>query len=350
MADIASLLAKEGLVLERPGTNTAPVVASTTKKRKTVDFEETSTRKTPPPRKSPASQSSLSSVEESESEQEKSPAMPSRSIIKSPRPKRSDLEDAFADMSIGTPVVIDQTISGILPVPVLSGRWEKFNHKKGIMEGFALMRIFLPNGSDDVDIEFSWVDPRCFKIRIKWPVFMVSSLMTTNLDITEVDINGVSHEMETYPEGHPIYDSMGVNAARMKKDGRDIWSEGVFRFEKDMLINYEEKLFEVTCKNGDKGTLLQIKFYEEPDIKKNVSTPMSKVKRTIQYSKSPPTNPNERDPTRQYSPRRQASKRGDESPTSIEGVKRMKTNNALANPSQRNWWVKTKEVLRKKTD
>ena len=238
MAEIAHLLAKEGLILERPGTDTAPVVASSTKKRKKVDFSTpgSSLKQPPPPplRKSPASEQSSSGVEESESEfeQEESP-MPSKSIIKSPRQTMSSgvLESAFAGMSINQ-VVTEQTISGILPVPVLSGRWEKFNHLKKIMEGFSLMRIFLPNGSDDCDIQFSWADPRSFKIRVKWPSFMVQSLMMTNIDITDHEIMGEKVEVEEYPEGHPVYNSMGVNAARMKKDGHDIWSEGLFHFDK----------------------------------------------------------------------------------------------------------------------
>ena len=74
MASISKLLAKEGLVLERPGNDTAPVI-SASKKRK-VDFTEppvqietpSADRKDPPPssrKVPPPSPSEESSAQES---------------------------------------------------------------------------------------------------------------------------------------------------------------------------------------------------------------------------------------------------------------------------------------------
>ena len=354
MASISKLLAKEGLVLERPGNDTAPVI-SASKKRK-VDFTEppiqtelpSAARKDPPPSSlkpapSPSEESSAqesfaessSAQEESEAESEQSDyyeedlKMSSKKIVKaSPRPKKSGLEDAFAGLSMDGPVVMQQTVSGILPIPVLSGRWSKFDHQKGLKEGFCLMRMFVPNGSDAVDFEFSWINSTTFKIRMKWPIFMVNSLMMTELDVEEEeDMGGDVIEKKVYPDDHPIYDSMGENAENMKRNEKHIWSEGIFRFEREMMFKHEEQLFEIQCENGDQGTILQIKFFEVVDVTKHTTAPMRKVKRNIKYSKSSPSvNPTDRDATRQYSPRRQPPKHLAEAAVGDNISKRTKTN------------------------
>ena len=196
------------------------------------------------------------------------------------------------------------------------------------------MRMVLPNGmGEEADLNFRWVNPKALKIRHKWPKFMISSLMMTELDVYQ-DSDG--RDVQTYDRGHPVYDSMGANAAHMAEGGESIYSEGIFYFERNMKSNYEEKLFELISTNGDKGSLLQIKFFEATDESTTFSSPIQKVARTINYSKS------SRDPTRNTSPRRPAPKRDlpldDESPSGGGTSKHKPTNDSFFSNLQPRFW------------
>ena len=94
------------------------------------------------------------------------------------------------------------------------------------------MCMLIHNGSRDNDFDFSWVDSKTSKIRVKWQ----SVMMMKSLDMT-TGMGG--DEYETYPSNHKLYDSMGENAAAIKRedgtDGTDcIWTQGLFHFANHM--------------------------------------------------------------------------------------------------------------------
>ena len=310
MSDIATLLAKEGLTLSRPEANEPPSINDTAFAIRNEASEN-----------SGASESEASETEASEneaSENEDQVTMPPKSILKTSTPKKRvslGIENELSNMAISSPI-IRQTVKGYFPAPMLSGRWEEFNHKTDTMEGFTLMRMLIHNGSKDVDFELTWEDNRTFRVRVKWPKFMVSCLMMTSMDVREeADNLGQVFEVENFPPGHKVYDSMGANAKLMKEEnGEDIVSDGVFIFESDMDVDkYETQLFQVPVNADEEGTILQIVFNHVNESTKKAGTPMKRKKRVIQYRTSPSSKSSNspttrRGPTGAYSPRRRPQK------------------------------------------
>ena len=72
------------------------------------------------------------------------------------------LANSLAALKINKPPI--QTISGSLAYPMLSGRWEIFDHTTNNTRGFCLMRMILHNGAKDDDFQLSWVDNKTFKV------------------------------------------------------------------------------------------------------------------------------------------------------------------------------------------
>jgi len=166
--------------------------------------------------------------------------------------------DHFANLKVAPPI---QTVTGILGYPVLSGKWEEFNHETDEMNVYCLMRMQIHNGvNEKEDFTLSWVDDKTLKIRLKWPQFMTKCMVTTTLDMT-TDASGQTHP--TYPMEHPLYTSMGKNAKALKDQG-SIYSEGFFKFENPMVKKYEANIFPTDI-YGFSTTVLQIKFFEASD-------------------------------------------------------------------------------------
>lgn len=180
-----------------------------------------------------------------------SPVMKKLSLKKTP--KRVTLAELMANMLISSRVT-QQTVQGIVPIPMLSIRWEIFNHDDDSKRCFVCMRMLLHNGTNPEEFHFSWVDERTFKICVKWPKFMVKCLMMTRLDMA---LFGNKHEV--YPVGHRLSDSMGENAMNMKQEGKeDIFAEGLHYFDRDMIVQrFNQHLFEVPVGAKEEvGTIL----------------------------------------------------------------------------------------------
>ena len=204
MSTIAQLLAQEGLILSRPDVNEPPSITETAGRALPYEESENSGAS-----ENEASEEEVFEEEPFESEASESEdlvtavTMPPKPILKKSTPKKRvslGIEEELSNMAISSPV-IRQTVKGLLPAPMLSGRWQEFNHKTDTMEGFTLMRMLIHNGSKDVDFELSWEDNRTFRVRVKWPKFMVKCLMMTSLDIREeYDANGAVYEVENHQD------------------------------------------------------------------------------------------------------------------------------------------------------
>ena len=271
MAEIASLLAKEGLKLVRPDTTTGsapdiieedPEGVSESEDELQVSFDN--------------------SVRTESSDEEMAPS----SILKNKKsaPGSPGLSSRLNSMSLDT--ASRQPVVGSMTNPVLSGRWETFDYNTDQESGFVLMRMLVHNGCGVNDFKTCFTDPRSFSIKKKWPQYMRNCLMMTSLDTTPGP-NG--QPFETYPQTHPLYTDMGKNAKALKEDDNEIWSEGNFYFKRNMdMFRFEPKLFEVPLGGNNNGhvTILQIKFYEQQAEEKKrpfASPPIAKTNGSINF-------------------------------------------------------------------
>ena len=261
--------------------------------------------------------------------------MAPKSILKKATPKKRvsmSLEESMSNLTL-TNGVSHQSVKGMVPFPMLSGRYTKFNHDTEVDHGYLVMRMLLHNGTQDDDFSFSWVTKRTFKIRVKWPKFMVKCMMMTGLDMVK---NAAGQDIDAFPKGHQIYDSMGANAKKLKEanvDDENIWAEGDFHFDRDMKKKFETKLFEVNVgKNevnlDEMATILQITFEETvPEDLKPKTTPLKKTRRALDLCKSPDRSCS---PTRDCSPRRTPEKVPRNDNEKLPPTKKCKTNVTVA--------------------
>lgn len=235
-----------------------------------------------------AEQTGSESEAESEEENE-SITMPSTptSILKSSKKSPSaDLAKQLNTLSINGPI---QTINGGMNDPMLSGRWEKWDHDRKIMNGFCLMRMMLRGGIKQDDFQFVWKDKRTFVIRLKWPAFFQNPTWMASLDIKQ---DAMNQDFEVYPATHEVYNSMGVNSKKLESKDGHVYTEGVFYFERDMMTDeskYVPEVFHAPCDAaGNKCTILQILFHEKNEYAKPFASPVTIKESTIRFSKLPP--------------------------------------------------------------
>ena len=231
---------------------------------------------------SEAEQSEATSHQEEEEEEEDDDefyTMPSKTV-RIADPLSPELGSRLKSLSIKGPI---QTISGSLPYPMLSGRWEVWDHNLKILNGYCMMRMLLHSGTKETDYKLDWVDKKTLKIKLKWPIFMQNALFMTGLDVTETH--------ENYPEGHQVYTDMGKNSRKLEDEDGFVYSEGFFRFSKPMDMNedkYKAEVFECPVDaDGNKGTILQVLFLEKSEERKVFTSPVATKKQSkIRFSKS----------------------------------------------------------------
>ena len=273
MAELAKLLHAKGIVLKNPTVEQARQIAriegktysSESDSEKEVSF---SADNSPEPSDVP-SDNSIASASDSSIDTKMPP-----SILKKKKGPSSDglVSEDFSKLSLR-----DKTFSvvGNLPTPLLTGKWEEWDHDAEVMKTFILMRLCLHTSSKEDDFQLKWVNDTVFKIRVKWPIWMQKQLMMVNLD-------------QDYQRGHKVYDNMGSNAKALKDNDNLIWSEGVFKFRNPMQKKTVEKIFfpEVDS-DGNKGPVLQILFEEvtEEGIQLDFKSPQKTVGGAIQFSK-----------------------------------------------------------------
>ena len=230
---------------------------------------------------SEAEQSEATSHQEEEEEEDDDEfyTMPSKTV-RIADPLSPELGSRLKSLSIKGPI---QTISGSLPYPMLSGRWEVWDHDLKILNGYCMMRMLLHSGTKETDYKLDWVDKKTLKIKLKWPIFMQNALFMTGLDVTETH--------ENYPEGHQVYTDMGKNSKKLEDEDGFVYSEGFFRFSKPMDMNedkYKAEVFECPVDaDGNKGTILQVLFLEKNEERKVFPSPVATKKQSkIRFSKS----------------------------------------------------------------
>ena len=77
-----------------------------------------------------------------------------------------------------------QAISGNLSCPLHSGQWEHFDFEHDQIYAYVLMQMVIITGVLNTnDFQFSFVNKRTFKIRMKWPRYMQKCMMMTSLDV-----------------------------------------------------------------------------------------------------------------------------------------------------------------------
>ena len=146
------------------------------------------------------------------------------------------------------------------------------------------MRMLLQNGITGDDVKVSWENNKTIRLRIKWPVFMKTTVMMAGL------LDAVDGEPDPYQEHHPVYVDMGKNSKRLEDDESEIYEEGLFSFLSSMdETKFYVEVFQVPIDaNGGYVTMLQILFYELVGDKKGFTSPVSvvKSKKMINFSKS----------------------------------------------------------------
>ena len=170
-----------------------------------------------------------------------------------------------------------QTIAGTLPYPMLSGRWEDWDRAQKKTKGYCMMHIIVHGGAKEDDFEFSWVDKKTIKIRLKWSVFMQNALlMTSLLDTAEVTTTATTTTTTTttttntanpQEQGHPVHTELEKNAKNQEESDSNIMSEGLFRFNRPMDTseeNYKPEVFQFPVnKDGNTETIFRILFHEK---------------------------------------------------------------------------------------
>ena len=200
--------------------------------------------------------------EEEEEEEEVLDQETSLAMVKSPKRKvRKSATDALSSQMASLKMEPLQAITGDLSCPLLSGRWETFDHESDTTDAYILMRMVIIDGvKDDSDFELSFRDKRTFRIRMKWPKYMQKCMMMTTLDI---GIDEEGNSFQAFPAGHQVYTDMGKTAKGLKDESGCIWSEGLFSFKNDMeMTKFEPQIFQIP--DGG-GTILQVKFTEKPE-------------------------------------------------------------------------------------
>lgn len=312
MVTLAEKLQNQGIeILPPPLPNPAPL---------------TPTPSTPTP-STPTPSTPDSCVSNSEVQVYTSPKMP-KSILKTPTPKKqqyaedsTDLEEIFNEMALSTDKPCSlQTVKGVLGCPYISGRWEEYDHSNDVMRGYIVFRMLLHGGIGDEDLQFAWVDPYHFKIRLRWPGFMSSCLSSVGLDMSLKDKNG--QPMERFPSNHPLYNSLAQNTKALKDKNGEIWNEGIFAFNKPMSTEHiDSNVFDV---KADRDVcVFQLVFTEKVDTPKKNAQTVSITKSSFKFTsrksiaidpllvplpESPPVQRG-RSPTRNPSPRGQTSSR-----------------------------------------
>jgi len=160
---------------------------------------------------------------------------------------------------VSPPATTDDSIrvgvAGSVGLVVNLGRWEETDEDKGTVRGYCLLRMLLAHSIEKKeDIQFSWVDEKTFKIRIKWP--NLSVLMT-----------GLDEFGDEFGEPEELHDDMEENTDELRSSDGNIWSEGLCRFENPMnKMKYIPKLFALThAQTNRKGFLLQVRFTESSE-------------------------------------------------------------------------------------
>ena len=227
-------------------------------------------------------------IEEQEEETEET--MPPKSATKKKKAAKESpgLSSPFAAMTMHLPATArGQTITGFLPTPMLSARWENFNFDKDCTESECIMRLNIPSGLDvDHDLKLEFIDEFTFKIRVRWPQHYQKVMMQSNLDTY---LDGQGQPVETFPRGHQMYTSMAQNAKRLKESDNCIWSEGVFKFSNAMNMNeFQATVLNISAANGG-GLILQVRFREKESDEEKMSFASPIIKKQAgTMSKSPP--------------------------------------------------------------
>ena len=100
-----------------------------------------------------------------EAQESKKENMITKYNYKTPTPKKfstspslspvGNIDQLLLGLSITNPACCLQTVKGFFSYTHISGRWEEFNFKQDVMEGFALLRILLHNGIKEEDFDIS---------------------------------------------------------------------------------------------------------------------------------------------------------------------------------------------------
>ena len=166
MATLAEDLQNRGIRLEDPfKVLYQKKLAAANPIRKPTESEEDSSDEDG---KNSSSEEDKNSCEEDDSVSSIEENMPKSA--KKKQDSSPGLSSQLANLEVSAPI---QTVSGLLGYPVLSGKWEVFNHQDDTTKVFCLMRMQIHNGTNEKeDFQLSWVDNRTFKIRLKWLPFI----------------------------------------------------------------------------------------------------------------------------------------------------------------------------------
>ena len=174
------------------------------------------------------------------------------------------LVEHVSNLSLSGPV---SCVTGTIGCPVISGRWENFDHDSKTTHGFVLMRMMVHNAAQVDDFTFKWINKRTLQITQAWPDFMQKCIMLTTLDITSVhdDQGNLVSETENFPVGHKVYDDMGKNTADLEAEDGKIYCKGQFRFLFDMkeATNYTRAEILEADVGATTVLFLQVQFAEE---------------------------------------------------------------------------------------
>ena len=138
-------------------------------------LEENFNQQKPPPAQD--TPTDRSDVEESGTKSETTPNM-------SETKKKIAFDDdgltsALKKMKVGGPT---QTISGGISNPMISGRWETFDHTTDTKQGVAMLRMPVHNASKVKDFSSDWLSLTTLQVTQQWPSFMAQCLTMTALD------------------------------------------------------------------------------------------------------------------------------------------------------------------------
>ena len=70
------------------------------------------------------------------------------------------------------------------------------------------MRMVIHSGTDANDVKISWEGERSVYVKIKRPEWLQDSTMMSGVDISQ---DALGQDIETYPETHQVYNSMGFD-------------------------------------------------------------------------------------------------------------------------------------------
>ena len=110
--------------------------------------------------------------------------------------------------------------------------------------------------------------------------------MMSGVDISQ---DALGQDIETYPESHQVYNSMGLTSKKLEEEDGMIYSSGLFTFQKKMdITKYKPECFdiEVDPNTSLTATILQILFAEMIDEKPFSSPIVKKRGGGLKFSKS----------------------------------------------------------------